>query len=95
MAFAGPSAWAPPKMPRRPSGRRGSKRAIGRSILVITWHLLANPDADFRDLGPGFYAERIDPERRKRKRNHTPQVRVLLGVPPCYSSSGGLRLPDV
>jgi transposase len=54
---------------RRIARRRGSKRAIvavGRSILVIAWHLLSDPEARFTDLGPGFYATRIDPERRKR-----------------------------
>ncbi len=63
---------------RRIARRRGSKRAIvaiGRSILVITWHLLSDPTARFHDLGPGFYADRIDPERRKR--NHIRQLEAL------------------
>lgn len=54
---------------RRIARRRGSKRAIvalGRSILVITCHLLSDPGARFCDLGPGYYAARINPERRKR-----------------------------
>ena len=53
---------------RRIARRRGSKRAIvavSRSILVIAWHLLSDPDARLRDLGPGYYATRIDPERRQ------------------------------
>ena len=39
---------------RRIAKRRGNKRAIvavGRSILVIIWHLLASDDARFTDLG--------------------------------------------
>ena len=63
---------------RRIARRRGSKRAIvavGRSILVIAWHLLADPGARFTDLGPGFYATRIDPERRKR--GHIRQLEAL------------------
>ena len=63
---------------RRIARRRGSKRAIvavGRSILVIIWHLLADPRAQFHDLGPGFYAARIDPERRKR--THIRQLEEL------------------
>ena len=43
----------------------GSKRAIvavGRSILVIAWHLFSDPESRFTDLGPGFYATRIDPD---------------------------------
>ena len=63
---------------RRIARRRGSKRAIvavGRSILVIVWHLLPDPDARFEDLGPGYYAERIDAERRKQ--NHIRQLEAL------------------
>jgi transposase len=63
---------------RRIARRRGSKRAIvalGRSILVIAWHLLSDPDARFSDLGPGYYAARIDPERRKH--NHIRQLEAL------------------
>ena len=29
--------------------------AVGRSILVIVWHLLSDPEAHFQDLGAGFY----------------------------------------
>ncbi len=49
--------------------------AVGRSILVIIWHLLSDPDARFHDLGSDFYATRIDPERRKR--NHVRQLEAL------------------
>ena len=63
---------------RRIARRRGAKRAIvaiGRSILIIVWHLLNDPEARFHDLGPGFYATRIDTERRKR--NHIRQLEAL------------------
>ena len=63
---------------RRIARRRGAKRAIvavGRSILIIVWHLLSDPDARFHDLGPGFYDTRIDAERRKR--NHIRQLEAL------------------
>jgi transposase len=55
---------------RRLARRRGPKKAlvaVGRSILTIVWHLLADPDADFRDLGADFYANRLGVERRKRE----------------------------
>ena len=57
---------------RRIARRRGTRRAIvavGRSILVIVWHLLADPEAHFHDLGAGFYDTRIGSERAKR--NHS------------------------
>lgn len=63
---------------RRIARRRGRKKAvvaIGRSLLVIIWHLLADPDARFHDLGSDFYDTRIDPERRKR--SHIRQLQAL------------------
>jgi transposase len=38
--------------------------ALQRSILVIFFHLLADPTAEFTDLGADFYAQRIDRARR-------------------------------
>jgi hypothetical protein len=51
---------------RRIARRRGKRRAIvavGRSILVIVWHLLADPTTRFQDLGAGFYDTRLNAER--------------------------------
>jgi transposase len=58
---------------RRIARRRGKKRAIvalGRTILVIIWHLLSDPNTRFTDLGSDFYDTRLDPERRKRAHIH-------------------------
>ncbi len=58
---------------RRIARRRGAKKAIvavGRSILVIVWHLLADPETRYADLGAGFYDTRTSPERRKRAYVH-------------------------
>jgi transposase len=63
---------------RRIARRRGTKKAIvavGRSILIIVWHLLSDPDARFHDLGPGFYDTRVNAERAKR--NHIRQLQAL------------------
>jgi transposase len=63
---------------RRIAKRRGKKRAIvavGRSILVIVWHLLSNPDTSYHDLGPDFYDTRITDDRKKR--NHIRQLEAL------------------
>ena len=63
---------------RRIARRRGAKRAvvaISRSILIIIWHLLSDPETRFHDLGSGFYASRTDPDRRKR--NHIRQLEAL------------------
>jgi transposase len=63
---------------RRLAKRRGTKKAIvavGRSILIIIWHLLADPTARFHDLGAGFYDTRVNAERTKR--NHVRQLEAL------------------
>jgi transposase len=63
---------------RRIAKRRGKKRAVvavGRSILVIVWHLLADPESTFHDLGPGFYDTRTGPDRKRR--NHIRQLEAL------------------
>jgi transposase len=49
--------------------KRGKQRAIvatGRSILVIAYQLLCDPDASFADPGPDWH-DRIAPIRRKRQ----------------------------
>jgi transposase len=54
---------------RRLVKRRGKQRAlvaVARSILVIAWHLLADANARFVDLGPDYYEHRINKDRKAR-----------------------------
>ena len=44
-------------------------------MLVIIWHLLADPAIGYADLGSDFYNTRINPERRKH--NHIRQLEAL------------------
>jgi transposase len=63
---------------RRIAKHRGKKKAIvavGRSILVIVWHLLSDPEAQFHDLGSTFYDTRMGTERAKR--NHIRHLEAL------------------
>ena len=63
---------------RRIVKRRGKLKAlvaVARSILVIVWHLLANPATRFRDLGADFHTNRIATERRLR--NHIAQLTAM------------------
>jgi transposase len=63
---------------RRIARRRGKKRAIvavGRSILVIAWHLLNDNNTQFRDLGPGYYDSRVNLNRKMR--NHVRELQAL------------------
>ena len=67
---------------RRLVRRRGKLKAlvaVARSILVIVWHLLADPAARYTDLGPGYYQARTDKD--KRIKNHIRQIEALLGHP--------------
>ena len=63
---------------RRLARRRGKQKAIvavGRSILVIVWHLLSDPPVDFVDLGPNFYDTRGGTQRAVR--NHVHRLQEL------------------
>jgi transposase len=58
---------------RRLVRRRGKLTAlvaVERSILVIVWHLLADPTARYQDLGADFYSRRINKDRRTRNLVH-------------------------
>ena len=63
---------------RRLSKRLGGNRAkcaVARSILIIIWHLLANPEARFTDLGPDWHERKSDRDRKIRA--HLRQLHAL------------------
>jgi hypothetical protein len=52
---------------RRIVKRRGKGKAlvaVARSILIIIWHLLADPTARYTDLGPDYHDRRINTNRK-------------------------------
>jgi transposase len=54
---------------RRIARRRGKQKAIvavGRSILVIVWHLLSDPEVRFHDLGGDWHEAHLNPQRQTR-----------------------------
>lgn len=62
---------------RRIARRRGKRKAlaaIARSILVIIYHLLADPGARYRDLGPDHYQAHADRDRKMRSLIHQLQA---------------------
>ena len=73
--FLGERYW---RIARR-RGKAKAQVAVARSILVIIWHLLADPSARFTDLGPGYYQARTDKD--KKVKNHIRQIEALLGHP--------------
>jgi transposase len=63
---------------RRIARRSGAKKAIvavGRSILVIMWHLLSDPNARFYDLGADYFVRHTNTQRKIR--NHISQLNAL------------------
>lgn len=63
---------------RRITRRRGKKKAmvaVGRSILVIVWHLLSDPDTRYHDLGPDHFDRRVSTDANMR--NHIRQLQAL------------------
>ena len=63
---------------RRIARRRGKKKAIvavGRSILIIVWHLLSDDQARFHDLGADYFDKRRGSERIKN--SHARQLEAL------------------
>ena len=73
--FLGERYW---RIARR-RGKAKAQVAVARSILVIIWHLLADPAARFTDLGAGYYQARTDKDRKIK--NHIRQIEALLGHP--------------
>jgi len=59
----------------RKRGKRKALAAIARSILVIIFHLLADPAARYRDLGPDHYDNRVSRDRKIS--NHRRQLEAL------------------
>src|SRR5680860_1398451 len=63
---------------RRIARRRGKKKAIvavGRSMLVVIWHLLSDPDAHYTDLGADHFVRNVNTETKKR--NHIRPLEAL------------------
>jgi transposase len=48
---------------------------VGRSILVIVWHLLNDPAARYHDLGPDWHSTHTD--RSRKARNARRQLEAL------------------
>jgi transposase len=56
-------------------GRKKAGCAVGRSILIIVWHLLNDPASRYRDLGPDWHATHTD--RSRKARNARRQLEAL------------------
>lgn len=54
----------------RRQGKGKALVAVAKSILVIVWNLLADPRARYRDLGPDFFATKLNVNRKVRNLVH-------------------------
>jgi transposase len=55
---------------RRLARRRGPNKAavaVAHSILIILWHLMADPTLRYHDLGADYYEQRRDPQREAQR----------------------------
>ena len=59
----------------RRRGKAIAQVAVARSIMIIVWHLLSDPQARYHDLGPEFYASRTS--RDKKIRTHLQGLQAL------------------
>ena len=57
------------------AGAENALVAVGRSVLVIVWRLLSDPQARYHDLGADIYGTRLSPNRKTRT-----HVRQLEGL---------------
>ena len=72
------TATFPGERYRRIARRRGgaiAQVAVARSIMIIVWHLLSDPAARYRDLGPDWHARRTS--RDKKIRTHIQGLKAL------------------
>jgi transposase len=56
-------------------GAARAQVAVARSILVIIWHLLSDPEARYTDLGPDWHTRKTD--RNRATRNHIHHLEAL------------------
>jgi transposase len=59
----------------RRRGKAKAQVATARTIAVIIWHLLADRDARFADLGPDWHQQHTD--KNKKTRQHVRQLEAL------------------
>src|SRR3546814_1568168 len=68
---------------KRKFGTRGETKAVfavAHTMIVIVWHLLADPEATYEELGADFFDRRSNTEARQRQRSeeHTSELQSLM-----------------
>ncbi|HEY9558161.1 MAG TPA: transposase [Acidimicrobiales bacterium] len=65
---------------KRKFGTRGETKAVfavAHTMIVIVWHLLADPEATYEELGADFFDRRSNTEARQRQLIRHPRTRSL------------------
>jgi transposase len=69
-------------------GKKKAAMAVGHSILVIAWHLLAN-DCDYQDLGGAFFVRRDADRARQRAVAQLQALGYRVTLEPLAASQPG------
>ena len=77
----------------RRRGKAIAQAAVARSIMIIVWHLLADPAARYHDLGPDFYASRTS--RDKKIRTHIRGLNALDVTAEDICAALGIAVADI
>jgi transposase len=77
----------------RRRGKPIAQTAVARSIMIIAWHLLADPAARYHDLGPDFLASRVN--RDKKIRTHLQGLNALDVTAQDICAALGITAQDI
>jgi transposase len=77
----------------RRRGKAIAQAAVARSIMIIVWHLLADPAARYHDLGPDWHARRGN--RDKKIRNHLRGLTALEVTAEDICAALGITAGDI
>jgi len=77
----------------RRRGKAIAQVAVARSIMIIVWHLLNDPQARYHDLGPDYLASRIN--RDKKIRTHIRGLTALDLTAEDICAALGITAPDI
>jgi len=77
----------------RRRGKPIAQTAVARSIMIIVWHLLNDPQARYHDLGPDYLASRVN--RDKKIRTHLRGLNALDVTAHDICAALGITAPDI
>jgi hypothetical protein len=70
--------------------RRGDKRAavaVAHSILIVVYHLLANPEAVYTELGADYFTKRNAEQEQRRAIRKLETLGYTVNLPPVPAAA--------